>query len=702
MKKFLFIIAALAAVYFTSCQQEPVETANQQEEVSLVSEDEIAAFPKVIYVSVEGDDTKSGMDRYYDDGTSSYKYRHHWDEGDVIYVYHSVYVGPGKSDYMLYKSSYSCVNAASGTFSLTDTESGRSAYDFNQFCAVFTNTGGRIIVDSNNNLRVESAGFPTTSELTYTSASSTPGYGNIMAAVSADGEHYKFTSLLGWMKLQLKGTKTVSSFVINADYATPLCSYVDVTYPTSGTVISAPTYGDTMDEDGIANLTVNLPTPVTLNESTATDFYIALPPMTRNLSTGLQINFTDGTNEVLSTSNNITIEANMVTPMAEKEVGVLYSILCTGVNFNSILKTLAAGSDKTASDDDTLIKGIELSLSESSPSATSTNLADDGEPVYATFDSGTGVITLHTSADKVRLHTDCQEMFERMTVLESVGILSQIIRSEVGEVYNMFYNCSKLESVDLSQLDISHTTRANGMFAGCSSLASIDLSPLNTSSVKSFSGMFQQCTSLTSLDVSCLDTKAGITFTDMFSNCTNLASIDFGASFFKNSDICSIDGMFYNCSSLERIELTGTATASLTIYLPYANLCAICANCTSLTSFRIALPGRVSDLSYIFRYCEELETIDMDYIEDYYDPNYAYAFDGCKKLNTLKISQWYCAYISSGNLSNPKIQNMFRNTCTKSTGLDIYMRGDTQYGYLSLYFNDTMKADGFVTLHTTP
>ena len=111
MKNIFFIIAALAAPMLFSCQDNLVETTGQLD----------TDTPKVIYASVADDDTKAGMERYYDDGTTSYKYRHHWESGDVIYVYRSAFAG-SKSSYNNIKDTYTCISPAAGTFSLTNSD----------------------------------------------------------------------------------------------------------------------------------------------------------------------------------------------------------------------------------------------------------------------------------------------------------------------------------------------------------------------------------------------------------------------------------------------------------------------------------------------------------------------------------------------------------------------------------------------------
>ena len=66
---------------------------------------------------------------------------------------------------------------------------------------------------------------------------------------------------------------------------------------------------------------------------------------------------------------------------------------------------------------------------------------------------------------------------------------------------------SKIESIDLSNLDTSLVTSMDYMFYGCSVIKSIDLSNCNTSSVKNMRNMFYGCSALTSIiNLSNLDT----------------------------------------------------------------------------------------------------------------------------------------------------------------------------------------------------
>ena len=92
----------------------------------------------------------------------------------------------------------------------------------------------------------------------------------------------------------------------------------------------------------------------------------------------------------------------------------------------------------------------------------------------------------------------------------------------------MFYDCSGLTSIDLSNLNTSNVTNMAYMFYHCSGLTSLDLSNFDTSKVTNVKYMFGYCSGLTSLDLSGWDLTNVTTYTNyssMFSNCKSLQYI---------------------------------------------------------------------------------------------------------------------------------------------------------------------------------
>ena len=60
----------------------------------------------------------------------------------------------------------------------------------------------------------------------------------------------------------------------------------------------------------------------------------------------------------------------------------------------------------------------------------------------------------------------------------------------------MFYECSSLTNINLSNFNTQNVTDMSNMFSGCKLLTKIDLSNFNTQNVTNMSDMFWGCESL--------------------------------------------------------------------------------------------------------------------------------------------------------------------------------------------------------------
>ena len=64
---------------------------------------------------------------------------------------------------------------------------------------------------------------------------------------------------------------------------------------------------------------------------------------------------------------------------------------------------------------------------------------------------------------------------------------------------SMFYNCSSLTSLNVSNFNTDNVKDMSFMFSSCSSLSSLNLSNFNTNNVNKMWCMFAGCSSLNSL-----------------------------------------------------------------------------------------------------------------------------------------------------------------------------------------------------------
>ena len=80
-----------------------------------------------------------------------------------------------------------------------------------------------------------------------------------------------------------------------------------------------------------------------------------------------------------------------------------------------------------------------------------------------------------------------------MSYLNIVNVLNQFYRNNVTDMSCMFYGCSLLKELNLSNFNTNNVITMDGIFNGCSSLKELDLSNFNTNNVIDMSYMFNGC-----------------------------------------------------------------------------------------------------------------------------------------------------------------------------------------------------------------
>ena len=135
---------------------------------------------------------------------------------------------------------------------------------------------------------------------------------------------------------------------------------------------------------------------------------------------------------------------------------------------------------------------------------------NDGYQYTVNKTKSNGVYTVEIFSDSD--FTSCT--FNRKTPLLTVDYLK--ITDKVTNMDSMFYNCSSLTQLDVSNWDMSQVTSTYAMFNNCSSLTQLDLSNWNMSQVTNMSAMFNNCSSLTQLDLSNWNTSQVTNMSAMF------------------------------------------------------------------------------------------------------------------------------------------------------------------------------------------
>ena len=156
--------------------------------------------------------------------------------------------------------------------------------------------------------------------------------------------------------------------------------------------------------------------------------------------------------------------------------------------------------------------------------------------------------------------TTCAKWFNDMTNLKKIENLKNLNTSEVTNMFCMFYNCPKIQSLDLSNFNTENVTDMAKMFFWCNSLQSLDVSNFNTKNVTTMDNMFYYCRNIQSLDLSNFNTANVKDMAKMFYFCKYMQSLDL--SNFNTANVTDMSSMFYYCTDLKAIYASGKFTTS--------------------------------------------------------------------------------------------------------------------------------------------
>ena len=199
--------------------------------------------------------------------------------------------------------------------------------------------------------------------------------------------------------------------------------------------------------------------------------------------------------------------------------------------------------------------------------------------------------------------TSTAHWFEDCKNLKSIEGILYIKTDNATDMNNMFKNCSRLTSLDLSSFKTENVIDMHWMFYQCTNLISLDVSGFKTDNVTNMAHMFSSCWNLTSLDVSGFKTDNVTSMFGMFYGCERLKEID--VSGFKTDNVTVMGGMFRGCGGLTSINVSGFNTENVT------NMNSMFHGCTSLTSLDVSSfkTNNVEFISSMFKSCTNLISI---------------------------------------------------------------------------------------------
>ncbi len=274
--------------------------------------------------------------------------------------------------------------------------------------------------------------------------------------------------------------------------------------------------------------------------------------------------------------------------------------------------------------------------------------------------------SLDLSSFNTTMVSNMKEMFRDCTALKSITFGENFVTDGVGNMFAMFLNCSSLGNLDLSGFNTAQVANMSSMFKGCSLLQTIDLSGFNTAAVTTMSYMFQNCTKLATIILGDNFTTGEVTdLSWMFNNCKALTAFNHPA--FIGSKVTTVAQMFSGCTTLENVNLAGSDLSSLVV------ASSMFSGCTVLKGFDtsvLSTATRLNTMEGMFQNCPALTTLDLSMLNSTSSVSFKNAFSGCSNLERINFGtasitpHWDMSY-------------MFYN-CAKLKSLD-FSHFDTKY-----------------------
>ena len=267
-------------------------------------------------------------------------------------------------------------------------------------------------------------------------------------------------------------------------------------------------------------------------------------------------------------------------------------------------------------------------------------------------------------------------MFQECESLIYVNFGNKKFISNNKDISSMFYGCSSLTSIDLSNFDVSKITNFQYMFYNCKSLQTINFGSFKLDNAESILRIFTNCISLKSLDLSSFKPVKLKDMYSAFSNCHSLISINLNR--FYTSLVTSMNYLFYNCTSLILIDISSFNTQNI------KNMDSMFENCISLTSIIYPTNFASNTLSFIsmFQNCHSLESIDFNFIITSETREFRYMFSNCYSLKSINIQ--------SIELNDGQHYTEMFSGCSSLTSIDL-SKSDKIATSLSIVFDDIFK-----------
>ena len=248
------------------------------------------------------------------------------------------------------------------------------------------------------------------------------------------------------------------------------------------------------------------------------------------------------------------------------------------------------------------------------------------------FENCRNITSLNLSFFSFLKVTNMNDMFKSCSNIRSIIFPNNEKSTTIQYMKSMFYGCNKISSIDLSGLTFINTKDLSNFFNGCYNLENI-IFPQNekAENIEQFDYMFNNCSKLSSIDLSNISLKNAKKMKFFLSDCINLKNINFPIDG-KANKVEEYTGMFYNCINLVSIDMSNFS------FVNTKSLSFMFFNCINLE--QIILPKdeiatNIEDLYFTFAVCFKLKYIDLSSISLKKVKRLQYTFFSCLNLESI-------------------------------------------------------------------
>ena len=316
------------------------------------------------------------------------------------------------------------------------------------------------------------------------------------------------------------------------------------------------------------------------------------------------------------------------------------AIMTNGQDFNTRVGNLDPNPAHYSGPDSMLtkpsIKGFKRSTVAPASSVSAINIEDPDLSDYeikAWYNAADQSVYYYAESNTVFLNQNSKMMFQWFTRIESLD-LSNIDTSEVNTMHGMFYWMQNLKTINFGNFNTSKVTDMTAMFGCTFALTELDLSSFDTSKVTGMNYMFHG-TYVQKLDLSSFNTSNVTSMYSMFEATNRLKEIKFGTNF-NTEKVTNMGSMFKNAPVLATINLSTFNTSKVT------NMRDMFAAATTLQSLDLSSfdTRNVTDMQSMFFNASSLKTLNVTSFNTENVENMSSMFAHTDSLEELDLSSF--------------------------------------------------------------